>query len=84
MRLSRLLRIPSVGQIRGRGLIWGIELDSGERAHNVVVESLKRGVILVQAGAAGDVLSMTPPLIITEEQLARAVDVVEECLRACT
>jgi 4-aminobutyrate aminotransferase/(S)-3-amino-2-methylpropionate transaminase len=83
LRLSELRSIPFVSDGRGRGLMWGIEVDSGERAFRVVVEALKRGVILLQAGAAGDVLSITPPLVISDEQLARAVDILEECLRAC-
>lgn len=82
LRLSAMLRIPFVREVRGRGLMWGIEIDSGERAFAIVIEALKRGVLLLQAGPAGDVLSLTPPLVISEEQLARAADILEQCLRA--
>lgn len=80
---SRLDALRADGRIkaaRGRGLIWGIELESGEHAERVVKDALRRGVIALQAGPLGNVLSITPPLVISERQLFRAIDIVTECL----
>ena len=80
---SRLGALHADGRVkaaRGRGLIWGIELESGERAEHVVKEALRRGVIALQAGPLGNVLSITPPLVISERQLFRAIDILTECL----
>ena len=66
--------------VRGRGLMWGVQLADGENAQRVVIEALRRGVILLQAGVQGNVLSITPPLVISERQLFRALDIVEGIL----
>lgn len=79
-RLDGLRADGRVKAVRGRGLIWGIELESGERAERAVKEALRRGVIALQAGPLGNVLSITPPLVISERQLFRALDILTECL----
>jgi 4-aminobutyrate aminotransferase-like enzyme len=79
-RLARLTHHPGVRAIRGRGLMWGVVLSDAEHADRVVKAALARGVILLQAGLAGDVLSITPPLMIAQRQLDRAIDIIEEVL----
>ena len=81
----RLMQLRAAGKIldvRGRGLIWGLELRSAQAAARAVKEALAAGVILVQAGAEGNVLSVTPPLVIGQEELLRAIDILDECLPA--
>jgi 4-aminobutyrate aminotransferase-like enzyme len=79
-RLDALRSHPQVTDVRGRGLMWGIELRDAIAAERTVKEALKRGVIVLQAGPLGNVLSLTPPLVISEQQLLRAVDIVERCI----
>lgn len=64
-----------VVDVRGRGLMWGIELRDGATAERVVKNALARGVILLQAGVRGEVLSITPPLVIGEKELEQALAV---------
>lgn len=81
----RLMQLRAAGKIldvRGRGLIWGLELRSAQAAARAVKEALAAGVILVQAGPEGNVLSVTPPLVIGQEELLRAIDILDECLPA--
>ncbi len=66
-------RLAEVVDVRGRGMMWGIELHDGATAQRVVKEALGRGVIVLQAGVRGEVLSITPPLVIGEEELARGL-----------
>ncbi len=77
-RLERLLAHDSVVAVRGRGMMWGVQLRSAQEADRVVKRVLARGVILLQAGPKGDVLSITPPLIISETVLIRALDIIKE------
>lgn len=79
-RLHALRAAGKAVDVRGRGLMWGIELTDGAKAQEVVVEALKRGVILLQAGPQGNVLALTPPLVITERQLFHAIEVIAELL----
>jgi 4-aminobutyrate aminotransferase-like enzyme len=80
---SRLLSLAAsrlVVAVRGRGLLWGVQLRSAQAAQQVVTDALARGVILLQAGPDGDVLTITPPLVISEQQLFRAVEIIGDCL----
>jgi acetylornithine/N-succinyldiaminopimelate aminotransferase len=72
----RLAWLPSVVEVRGAGLMLGVEID--RVARDVVAECLARGVVV---GSAGErVLRLTPPLTIADEELERALAVVEEVL----
>ena len=82
--LARLRRelgaSPHVREVRGRGLMIGVELDSPERAERATREMLRRGYILLGEGDDGRVLSLTPPLSIAEELLDGAVDALLQSL----
>lgn len=81
-------RFPVIGDIRGRGLLLGVELvrpdhpmePDADSARQIAVAALKQGVILLASGRAGNVISLTPPLTITKEQLDFALGVLEDCL----
>jgi 4-aminobutyrate aminotransferase/(S)-3-amino-2-methylpropionate transaminase len=79
-RLQSFTRHPGVRAVRGRGLMWGVVLSNGEHAERVVKAALARGVIILQAGPEGDVISLTPPLVITQQQLMHALDIIEGVL----
>ncbi len=77
---ARLAGKPQVADVRGRGLMLGIECDGPGRAADACAAALRRGVILLPAGDDGRVLSVTPPLCIDEETLRLGLDVLVECL----
>jgi 4-aminobutyrate aminotransferase-like enzyme len=79
-RLDALRADGKACHVRGRGLMWGVELADGAQAERVVKDALRAGLILLQAGPQGNVLSITPPLVITQRQLFRAIDILAECL----
>jgi 4-aminobutyrate aminotransferase-like enzyme len=79
-RLQELLEHPRVVAMRGRGAMWGLQLRSAADADHVVKAALARGVLLLQAGPQGDVLSITPPLVISPLQLQRALELIKEVL----
>ena len=72
--------IPEVSETRGRGLMIGVDLRDPATgaplkgsASRVAAMALKAGILVLPAGAAGNVVELSPPLTITEEQLAWAV-----------
>lgn len=77
-----------VAEVRGRGMMIGIELvrDRGslepapELAGRVVAEALRRGVLLLGGGVHGNVLSLSPPFVLTDLQADHALGVLEEIL----
>lgn len=74
--LAGLGGFPGVRHVRGRGLLWAVELDSGEAAARVAARALEQGVILLAGGPRGAVLQIAPPLVITERQLTTALAIL--------
>jgi 4-aminobutyrate aminotransferase-like enzyme len=93
-RLAELERaFEIVGQVRGVGLLWGVEIvrDAGSRAEApelaaaVTVEALERGLIVggLRPGIReANVLRLAPPLVMGEDEIERAVSVLADSLTA--
>jgi len=87
---------PSIGHVRGRGLMIGMELvepdaapdAQGARlaapalAHQVRAEALRRGLIAELGGRHATVLRLLPPLIITDEQVTAVLDRLADAVDA--
>lgn len=75
-----------IGSIHGLGAMVGIEfvnkngLPNPELLHKVIHLSLKNGVILMSAGMHGNVLRTLMPLVITDEQLNTALEVISQAI----
>jgi len=90
--LSRLRDWPArfrhVGEVRGLGLMIGIEIVQDQRTKERAPElrdrvgnlAFERGLLVLGAGLSS--LRLSPPLCITEEQANFAVGVLEDCLRS--
>lgn len=77
---ARLHRLAAgthrVREARGRGLMWGLELN--EVAAPVVAAARERHLLVLTAGPT--VIRIVPPLTITREELERGVTILEEVL----
>ena len=69
---------PQITDVRGRGLILGMELkiDGTE----IVKKCMEKGLLIITSGA-GNVLRFVPPLIITEQDVDQALDILEEVFK---
>lgn len=80
------LKYPLIGDVRGMGLLWGVELvldkKTKEKAINeaevVMYECLKRG--LSYKVSAGNVLQLSPALTISRKELDSALNILDESL----
>jgi predicted acetylornithine/succinylornithine family transaminase len=76
-RLEQLAaKAPRVRAVRGRGLMWGIEL--GEPAAPVIAAARERRLLVLTAGP--NVIRIVPPLTISESDLERGVTILAEVL----
>lgn len=96
LRLKELLAHPLVGDVRGMGLMWGLEFvrdkgskatfDPGRQVHLTIYEAArKKGIILLPSGgcdrgSAGDMVVIGPPLIITQSQVDELVGALDQAL----
>jgi 4-aminobutyrate aminotransferase/(S)-3-amino-2-methylpropionate transaminase len=60
---------PSIRDVRGRGMLMGIELDSGVRTLKLIPALLTRGWITLAAGMGAEVLQIVPPITIDDSLL---------------
>jgi 4-aminobutyrate aminotransferase len=85
---ARLERHELVGDIRGCGLILGIELvadrasrrPAAEHARAVVYRSFELGLISIYSGTRSNVIELTPPLTLTREDAELAVGILDQAL----
>lgn len=77
---------PAVLQVRGRGLMIGVELrdwqgiPAGQRAWQVVTGCLRRGVVVLPCGTQGEVIQLTPPAVLSEAQRGCVVQALAAAL----
>lgn len=79
-------KYPLIGDVRGRGLLWGIELvkdqvskeRATEEAEIVMYACLSAGLSFKVS--QGNVLQLSPPLIITQQQLQEAITILDRAL----
>jgi 4-aminobutyrate aminotransferase len=82
-------RYDVIGDVRGRGLMIGIELvkDRETReparalAQCVMEEAFRRGLLILTCGAS--TIRLCPPLVLTEAQVDEGLTIFEAALRAC-
>ena len=79
-------RFPHVGDVRGLGLMMGIELvrdqqtkeKAPELRERVLRQAFERGLLLL--GAGDNTIRLCPPLVVTRDQCDFAMETLEECL----
>ncbi len=79
---------PIIGEVRGLGLMIGVELVRDEKLTPANTEAeairdsmLKQGVLMGVGGIFGNVVRFQPPLIITRPQIDRAINAFAEALQ---
>ena len=98
--VERLGDHPNVGEVRGRGLMVGIELVADRETHapfpraarvtEAAVRAAKSNGVLLYAGTGladgtdGDSILLGPPFVVTDAELARIADVLGDAVEAST
>jgi 4-aminobutyrate aminotransferase/(S)-3-amino-2-methylpropionate transaminase len=77
---TALAGAPGVVEVRGEGLLLGIELATSELAARTTHRLLERGYLCLTGGAQGEVITWTPALTIDEELLVAASRALREAL----
>jgi 4-aminobutyrate aminotransferase len=80
-------RFPIVGDVRGLGLMLGIEIvrdqatkeKAPELRDRIVERGFEKGILML--GAGHNAIRLAPPLVLTADQADFALDTLEECIR---
>ncbi|MBS1180404.1 MAG: Diaminobutyrate-2-oxoglutarate transaminase [Proteobacteria bacterium] len=68
--------------VRGRGMLRGIALTSGDLAGRVSSAAFERGLVIETAGPRGEVLKCLPPLVISDSDLDAGLDILAAAMAA--
>jgi 4-aminobutyrate aminotransferase-like enzyme/Ser/Thr protein kinase RdoA (MazF antagonist) len=75
---------PLLGEVRGTGLLAGVDVTSREAAKALVSELVNQGVLAGTTGPRGDVLKVRPPLVWEERHVTLFLDRLRRALTAAT
>ena len=78
--MEQLKTLPHVKEVRGQGLLVGVEFDDTISGVDVKHECLHRHLLLTAIGA--HIILMIPPLIINKEDCDKAVAIIREAVEA--
>src|SRR6266481_2889741 len=78
---------PTVGEDRGRGLMIGVEIvkdqqsraPAGPMRDKIVDLAFERGLLILGCGETS--IRLCPPLIVNEQEVDIALDILEECIQ---
>lgn len=76
---EKLLSLDSVKSVRRMGLMVGIEIEGN--AHDIAVKCVENGLIII---TAKNLLRMLPPLVITNDEIDEAVQILDKTLKENT
>ena len=77
-----------IAEVRGKGLMIGAEIvkdlttlaPDADAAHRIVQRLLESGVICLSSGPFGQTLSITPPLIISDDEVATLCEILSDVI----
>lgn len=79
--LNRLKTLDAVKDVRGVGLLFGLELKQPGAAAGLIEPALEQGLILLPAGEQGRVLSIKPSVVHTSDEIVFIVDALLQLIR---
>lgn len=62
--------------LRGKGMIMGLDVSTGERAKAIVAECLNKGLLISACGTGGRVVKLIPPLTIPDSDLREGLQIL--------
>ncbi len=68
--------------VRGRGMIWGIEFSNAEMASLVCRKAFEKGLLIETSGARDQVVKLLPPLTISLEDLTFGLSIVKDSIES--
>lgn len=79
-----LLHHPEIKEVRGKGLMLGIQLSNFDQVESVSKRCVENGIITDWFLHCGTALRVAPPLIINEEEIRKACAVILEAINYCS
>ena len=72
----KLLVHPKIKEIRGKGLMLALIVETSEMANKIILKSLKKGLLLFWLLFEGKAVRITPPLTISDKEIKEGCDII--------
>ncbi|RDC72054.1 diaminobutyrate--2-oxoglutarate transaminase [Rhodovulum sp. 12E13] len=82
-RLTRIADMIPGAQLKGRGMMRGVDVGSGELAEEICAEAFRGGLIIETSGAHDEVVKVLAPLTIPTAQFEEGLTILENAARTC-
>lgn len=82
-QLQRIADMVSGAKLKGRGMMQGVDVGSGDLAAAICAEAFTRGLIIETSGAKDEVVKVLAPLTTPMEQFKSGLDILVDAARAC-
>ncbi|MBE6038509.1 MAG: diaminobutyrate--2-oxoglutarate transaminase [Anaerofustis stercorihominis] len=77
---KEILPLSDIFELRGLGLLWGIDVHDGAKSKAVAVEAFNLGVIMERSGRNDEVLKIMPPLVVEDETLLKGLQIIKQAI----
>lgn len=78
--MLRGVKSEAVSEVRGSGMMWGLEMREAGMPVRLTEAMLREGVFILPSGARGEVLSFSPPFVIGAEEIAFCGDLLRRLM----
>ncbi len=82
-RLGAMRALVPGARVKGRGMMRGLDVGSGELAGAICAEAFRHGLVIETSGAHDEVVKVLAPLTTPMEQFERGLDVLEAAVATC-
>ncbi|WP_380056192.1 diaminobutyrate--2-oxoglutarate transaminase [Falsihalocynthiibacter sp. SS001] len=82
-RLQRIADMKDDTRLKGRGMMQGVDVGSGELAGEICAEAFTRGLIVETSGADDEIVKVLAPLTTPMDQFEDGLDILVDAARAC-
>jgi diaminobutyrate-2-oxoglutarate transaminase len=80
--LALKLRYPkAIQDVRGRGMIQGIQMRDPDKAKAIAKRAFQRGLLIERCGSQDEVLKIIPPLVIDKELMKEGIQIIEQSIQ---
>ncbi|MCX5750809.1 MAG: aminotransferase class III-fold pyridoxal phosphate-dependent enzyme [Candidatus Saganbacteria bacterium] len=79
--LALQAQYPKIKEVRGLGLMLGVDFKDSAYAKHIINTCLSRGLVLISTGADGQVVRFIPPLNVAKAQVDNALQIFERVLK---
>lgn len=82
-RLTRIAEIVPGAKLKGRGMMRGVDVGTGELAEKICAEAFSNGLIIETSGSHDEVVKVLAPLTIPVEQFEKGLQILENAAATC-